>query len=267
MSSKGLRFFGTDFNSNNFSPTITSSSASTTKQFALDNIVGTRWISNGEGTDGNGISFEVDYASNRTIDSLYVYNSNIDDITLAYWNGASYTTITTSNATITKSADGYYLFIKLNSSVSTQKVRITGDNTIVANQEKYITLFMAFLEIGQYEYFPTFSPEIRSEQNVFKLTDGRSFVIERGEQFRARIGLRSHVNQNDITLTETLLERKEPFFIWANGGDDSLFTYSFRPYRFRDIVKVTVVGSHSPSFTNNYYKSGFNTQFSIEEVV
>lgn len=267
MASKGLRFFGTDYNSNNFNPTVTVSSADNTKQFALDNIVGTRWISDGENTDGDAISFEVDYGFERTLDSFYVYNTNIDDIAGAYWNGSSYVDIDDTNATITKSSDGYYVFVKLNSSVNTQKVRITGENTIIANQEKYITLFMAFLEIGQYEYFPRFTPSIDSEQDVFKLTDGRSFVIERGEQFRASIELVSHVNQNDIDLTETLLERKEPFFIWPNGGDDTIFAYSFRPFRFRDIVKVTVVGSNNPRFTNNYYKSGYNNIFTIEEVV
>lgn len=266
MSAKGLRFFSTNYNDQQFGGTITVSSSDNLKNFAFDGLSGTKWITNGESADGNAVSLEMDYGFNRTIDSLFVYDTNIDNLVLAYWNGASYTSITGSNATIIKSADKYFVFAKLNAPVTTSKVILTGSNTIIANQEKYVTQFMAFSEIGQLEYFPPFHPRFSPEQNVFKITDGRSFVIERGESFSAQVDFKSHVNQNDIDLAMTLFERKEPFFLWPCGGDVSIFVYSFKPYRFQDIFKVTHVGAYEPELTNNYYKSGLNATLNLVEV-
>jgi len=264
---KGLRFFGTDFNENQFNGTASASSASDNAIFAFDGLQGTKWLSSGENTDGNDVFVEMDYGFDRQIDSLFVYDHNIDDIEVQYHDGSNWVTANTSIATIVKSSDLFHYFVKLNSAVNTQKVRVAGSNTITADQEKYVTLFHAFNEIGQLEYFPDFSPRISSKQDSFTLTDGRGFVIERGEQFSAQINFKSHVNQNDITLAETLIDRKSPFFIWANAGDESLFTYKFKPFRFQDIFKVTIVGSSSPEYTSNYYKSGYNNKINLIEVV
>lgn len=264
---KGLRFFATDYNALSFGGTITASSADNVKEFAFDGLIGTRWITDGEDTDGNEASLEMNYGFNRTINAFYIYDTNIEDAEVQYWNGSVWATVNSSIATIIKSSDFKYIFAKLNNSVNASKVRVVGGDTITANEEKYITQFLAFQEIGQFEYFPEFKPEISPEQNVFKTTDGRGFVIERGESFSAKIIFKSHVNQNDIDLAEELLARKEPFFIWPNGGDDSIFRFSFKPYRFRDIIKVTVVGKNDPEFTKNYYKAGYNNTIYIQEVV
>lgn len=264
---KGLRFFGTDYNNKVFDGTITASSRDSLKEFAFDGLTGTRWTSDGEDTDGNEVTLEMDYGINRTIDSFFVYNTNIEDIEVQYWNGSAWVTASASIATIVKSADFKHLFVKLNAEVTTQKVRIAGGDTLTANEEKYLGMFFAFMELGQFEYFPGFKPNIDPEQNVFKTTDGRHFVIERGEAFSASIDFVSHVNQNDIDLVEDLLERKEPFYIWPNAGDESIFTYSFKPFRFQDIFKVTIIGNNSPEYTKNYYKAGYNNTVRIIEVV
>lgn len=264
---KGLRFFGTDFANKTFGGTITVSSADSLKEFAFDGLKGTRWTTSGEGTDGNSVSIEMDFGFNRTFDSFYIYNTNIDDIVIATWNGSSWDDVTTSNATIVKRSDGYFVFAKLNTEVTVQKVRITGSNTIVTNQEKYVSMFLVFPEIGQFEYFPIFKPQVDPLQNVFKTTDGRGFVIERGEALSANLQFKSHVNANDIALATTLLERKEPFYIWANAGDESIFTYSFRPFRFEDIFKMAITGSNKPEFTKGYYKAGYNNSIKLIEVV
>lgn len=267
MSKKGLRFFGTDYNALQFGGTITSSSADNTNEFAFDGLVGTKWITDGEDTDGDQVTLEMDYGFNRTIDAFYLYDTNIEDIEVQWWTGSAWETASPSVATITKSADEMFVFIKMDTAITTGKVRIVGENTLVPDQEKYITQFMAFEEIGQFNYFPFFSPKFTPAQNRFKTTDGRDYVIERGESFSADIQFKSHVNQEDIDLAEGLLVRREPFFIWPNGGDDSIFRYSFRPFRFRDIFKVTVVGDNSPEFTKNYYKAGYNNTMKITEVV
>lgn len=267
MANKGLRFFGIDYNNNQFDGTPDASSQAGNALFAFDGLTVTRWISNGENTDGNGVYLEMNYGFNRTVNSFYVYNTNISDVKVQYWNGASFTDLTSSNATIVKSLDGNYLFVKSNSDLTTSKVRVVGSNTITANQEKYVTLFYAFIELGQFKYFPGFTPTFTSSQNVFQVTDGRSFIIERGESFSAQINFASHVLQTDIDLAQTLFSYKQPFFIWPNGGDESIFRFKFRPYRFQDIYRVSVVGTSNPFLTNNFYRAGYNDTMNLVEVV
>ena len=265
--SKGLRFFSTDYCENSFGGTATASSNVALALFAFDGLVGTRWTSDGENTDGDDVYLEMDFGVNRTIDSFFVYNTNIEDVEVQYHNGSSWVTCSSSIATITKSTDLAHLFVKLTSSVTTQKVRVAGGDTITPNQNKYVYLFHAFLQIGQFEYFPELTPKYTPKQNVFSTMDARGFVIERGEQFSAKITFKSHVNQNDITLAEALIALKQPFFIWPNGGDESIFRFSFRPYRFQDLIKVTITGENSPDLTKNFYRAGYNNAFNLIEVV
>lgn len=265
--SKGIRFFGTDYNENQQGGTPDASSRDTFALFAFDGLIGTKWTSLSENTDGNDVYIEMDYGVNREIDSFFVYNTNIDDLEVQYFNGSIWVTCSSTIATITRSADLLHWFIHLNSQVTTKKVRVAGSNTITVNQEKYVTLFRAFLEIGQFEYFPDFDSEFIPTQNIFKVTDGRGIIFDRGEQFTASLDFKSHVNQNDITLAEGLITRKDAFFMWPNGGDESIFTYKFRPYRFQDIFKVGVSGKTKPKLTKNYYKSGYNNTINLIEVV
>ena len=264
---KGLRFFGTDFANTAFGGSPTASSAIANSQFAFDGILGTKWISNGENTDGDQVDLEMDYGVNRIIDSFFIIDTNIEDIEAQYHDGSSWVTASSSIATILKSADLSTFFVKLNASVTAGKVRVVGGDTITENEEKFVSQFLTFSEIGQFEFFPDFRPSFNPKQNVFSLTDGKGFVIERGETLSAKIELKSHINQNDIDLAEILLARKEPFYIWANGGDDSIFSFSFRPYKFEDLFKVTIVGRNDPKFSRNYYKSGYNNIIDIIEVV
>lgn len=262
----GIRFFGTDYNNQVFNGTITVSSADDKKEFAFDGLKYTRWTSDGEDTDGDQVTLEMDYGFNRTVDSFYIFNTNIEDVEVQYWTGLAWATVNSSIATITKSSDLFYYHAKLNSSVTAQKIRIVGEDTITPNQEKYVTLFHAFMELGQLEYFPVVESKFNPYQDVFKTTSGLNFIIERGEAFEAIIKFKSHVNQNDIDLVQELLARKEPFYIWLNGGNETIFTYTFRPYLFSDIFKVAIIGGSTPMYTKNYYKAGYNDTLNLVEV-
>lgn len=264
--SKGLRFFGTDYCELVFGNSTTVSSNVSMEDFIFDGLKSTRWLSSGEDTDGDDVFVEVDFGKNRNLDSVFIYDTNIEDAEVQYYTGSAWVTLNSSVATISKSADFKYIFIKANSYFTATKLKLVGSNTIVANQEKYVTLMNAFLEIGQFEYFPDFRAKSDVFQSSFKTTDGRNIIIERGQCFEADIEFKSHVNQNDITLAELLIERKEPFFIWPCGGDTSIFRFSFYPHRFKDFFKVGILGDSSPRLTDNFYKAGYNNKIKLVEV-
>ena len=262
----GIRFFGHNYCEKALGGDVTVSSNDTKKWFAFDGLSSTKWFSSGEGTNGNQVTLERDFGVDRTIDSFYAWKTNIEDLEFEYWNGSSWTTVTTGNASISKSSDLQYIFAKLNTPVTTQRVRIKGDDTITPNEEKFVTLFYSFLEIGAFEYRPVVKPKFNLTQSDFKLERGKHFIIERGEVFNAEIEFKSYVNQNDINLSESLFERKAPFFIWICGGDVAQFRFSFRPNRFQDIYKVGIVKEARPELTKNYYNAGYNNKMKLIEV-
>lgn len=269
--SYGLRFFGTDYNENSFNNTVSASSADDKKEFMFDALKDTRWISSGEDTDGNDVSVEVQFGTTlnpntRVINSFYVLDTNIKDPEIQYYSGSAWVTLNSSVATILKSADFTNMFVRSNADISTQKIKLVGSDTLTPDEEKEVTLFMAFKEEGQFEYFPDFKPKRDVTQSKFKTSDGKNIVLDRGECFEAKINFKSHTNQNDIDLIESLIESKTPFFIWPCGGDVSIFSYSFYPYRFKDIFKVAIEGDASPMVTKNYYKGGYNNKIDIIEV-
>lgn len=265
---KGFRFFGTNFAGIEFGGTANASSAPQNAGFAFDGLLGTKWLSNGQGGDGTSIFLEMDFLLTQTIQSFFVLNTNISDAQVQYFNGSSWVTANSSVATITQSLDLKNLFVELNSPVNATKIKLTGSHTLPISNEKFVTLFLAFPNIGQFQYFPTYQPNIIPNQNVFQTTDGRGVIIERGEYLQGKIIFTSHINQNDIDLMRTLLDRKEAFFIWANGGREDIFKFTFKPYRFQDLYKVAISGSNDiPVYTNNYYRAGYNTEIDIIEVV
>lgn len=269
MANKGLRFFSTDYAEASLGGTTNSSSRTDFAEFAFDGLEGTKWTSENQNTDGEVAWVEMDFGIDRTIDSFFVYQTNIEDVEIQYYDDdiSSWVTCNDSIATIVQSGDTLNLFVILDNEITTQKIRVVGSDTITPDEEKYVTLLHAFQELGQFQYFPEFKPKYTPLQNVFQTSDGRGFVIERGEQFSAQLEFKSHINQNDIDLIEELIARKTPFFIWPNGGDEDIFKYSFKPYRFQDLIKVAIVGNSSPSFTRNYYRSGYNNTINLIEVV
>lgn len=264
--SQGIKFFDENFAEQAKGGTVTPSSGTSTQWFAFDGRKDTFWVTSGEGTDGDSVSLERDFQTSRTIDTLYIYNTNIDNIAYDYWNGASWTSITGSNATITKSSDGMYIHIKLNSATATEKIRITGSNTIVADEEKKVGLVIATSELGQLAYRPFLIPEIELNQIIHDLDDGRSFIIEKGENFKCELQFKSHVNQADIDLIESIISAKKPFHIWPCGGDVAQFRFLFRPYRFQDVFKMGITGKLTPFLTRNFYGAGYNNPVKMIEV-
>lgn len=266
----GIKFFGEDFNSSSyFNNVITVSSNDSNKGFALDNLNYTKWVSSGENTDGNQVTFEVDYSSytERGIDSFYLENTNISNAEFEYWNGSAWVLVEDGvNATVIKGVSDTYVYAKLNSPVTVTKVRVKGDSTFTADQEKEFYEFRTFLEIGEFETRPDIFPKFTAEEEIHTLSDARKFIFRIGKSFGARLDVKSLVRQNDIDLIEDLLLREVPMFIWICGGDVEQFSYSFKPYRFQDLYKVEIVGDEAPKVTRNYYKAGYNNVIYFVEV-
>jgi hypothetical protein len=262
---RGITFFDFNYSLQEFGGTVTVSSNDDKKWLAFNGRKDSRWNSSGEGTDGNAVSVVRDFEASRDIISLFVYNTNIDNIAFEYYDGSWHNIIHATNATIAKSTDGKYIYVLLDAKTSMSQVRITGSNTIIANEEKSIYEIYTFDKIGTLTYPIDPQPEIETRETVFELESAKDFVINKGEKIRFKLAIKSHVLQVDIDLLNLLFEKKN-FYMWINAGLESQFVYKFSPYEFKDIFKVSVIRGRRPRLRGNKYWAGLTDSITFTEV-
>jgi hypothetical protein len=263
---KGFLFFSDDFNNFAKGGTISATSNDALKDNAFDNSKITRWVSSGEGTDGNQVTLERGWSASKSFDAIYIRDTNIGNIEFAYFIGAAYTNIDSGNATIISSADGSHWYIRMNTRTTCDGIRVRGNTSIPANKEKYIGDIYTFQVIGQFEGYMENSTNIDPNQKIEKLLSGKNVVIEKGEGFSTKLNFKAHNSQADIDLITEIAESKAPFFLWMCGGDVSQFKYISPPFRFKDIFKCSVFKGRKLSLPDNFYGLGFDSTIQFVEV-
>jgi hypothetical protein len=134
----------------NVDDTVNVSSNDGLKGNAYDRLATTYWASTGETAEGGTyptyyevIFYEGSSTINRVIDTLVLQYINLKAFKIQYWNGAAYADFTGGVFTVNAAAS---LRIKLATPVTTSKIKIIMDSTIVAGQEKSIGEFWACLQ-------------------------------------------------------------------------------------------------------------------------
>ena len=141
------KFFSKNFVDENDAIVVTS--GDDVKKFLYDRDNSTQWKSLGE-TDEDGdysCQIEVDFRSdnfspvvcNRTFDTLVLLNINLKQFKLQYWTGSSWADISQTIKTTNSNSNVVIEFI--DDPVTSSKIKLLMDKTIVANQEKKIGEF------------------------------------------------------------------------------------------------------------------------------
>lgn len=253
---------GFNFCKQDYGGSVSASSGSGTIWFPTDSLKYTRWITSGQSGTNNFATWMRDFAASRTIDNVFVYQTNISNINLAYGTSNS----VPPNMTVTRSADGFNHFFKFDP-VQTTQIRLSGTSTLAVGDEKYINEVISSAIIGQFQYPVEFRGGMEKSQVDLKLESGQHFIINKGNALRGSIELKSQVSTNDVTLFNSLLTRDSEFHIWFNAGVENQFTYSFYPYRFQDFFRVSLLKGANPYYTDNLYTSGLNVKIEIVEVM
>jgi hypothetical protein len=259
-----MRFFDTNYLFKDFGGTITASSNSQIAYMAFDEKTKFRWRTSSENTDGDSVYLEQELISPATINRIFVAETNISNLTIEVDLGAGYVTLPSN--TLTKSNDNYSYYYELESSQTIEKIKFIGSNTIIANEEKYITNALAFQEIGQIKYNDAVKPTIERIQVINKLNNGRSDIINKGRQISFKIKFKSHYSTADNEIIRQILNRDAEFWLWLNDDQEDLIYMPQEPYRFKDIYKVAFKGNHSMTFNDNIWFSGIDTDFSLIQV-
>lgn len=262
-----MKFFNTNYLFTGFAGSVDASSNPNAALFPFNELNKYPWVSESEGTDGNAIYLERVLEAPSPIDSIFVTETNISDLTIEVDIGAGYVSLATASTfTLTKSNAGDSYVYELDSSIALEKIKFIGSNTIIANEEKSIGSTMAFIKLGQIADFDDIRPTRERIQVVSKLNSGKFDVVNKGRQWMFKLKLKTHYVEADNDIINTLLQREAETWIWINDNNEDSMKMIQEPYRFGDIYKTAIQKKDSPSFTGNMFFSGIDDTITFVEV-
>jgi hypothetical protein len=199
---------------------------------------------------------------------------NFKEFSVKYWNGSSFVDFTNVigvngeaksgiNETDYAYSTGYYEF----DSVSSSQFQITCVKTQTANEQKYLTQFIATLEIGTFSGFPRVSPESNRNETKAKMLSRKYLVQKTYETNRIRINFKTHPYQNDLDIIDTIFDREDPFLVYPCGGrtGEQYFKVSQKNWRLDDIYNMQLTGRMKNEYEKGVYLLGFNKSIILEE--
>ena len=258
-----MRFFDTNILFVNLGNTINQSSG--TGELAFNENLKYFWTSDGEGTDGDDVYIENIISIPKLIDRIFIRECNIEDLLIEVDVGAGYITLTADEIqSNTENTSHLYL---LNTPILLNKIKVSGSDTLIPNEEKRIRQVYAFKELGRIKDFADIDPSRERLQKISKLQAGKVDIITFGKSWNFSLVLKSHYVINDNEIINTILQRDEAFFIWINDNTQSIMKMYQEPFRFQDIYKVAIQSKDSPNFNKNLFFSGLNEKLNLTEVI
>lgn len=201
--------------------------------------------------------FTITFATSVSINSILIDNHNIKSGTIKYWNGSSYVNFSTS---ISYSSNSETTHFHEFNQVSTTKIQITANTTIVANSEKYIGEFRALKLIGEPEVNASkITPTIYRDEEKITTTNGRIALVVHNILTKYVVEF-SNASNSDMSLFYSLYLRTSPFYVYPSGGIDRGNT----PYRLQDMYRVLCTGKFSPKLVGNLFGLGDSISLTLE---
>lgn len=260
------RFFDTNYLFENFGGSFDASSSSITAYLAFDENKSFSWTSSGEGTDGDAIYLERVLDASVSINRIFITDTNISDLTIQIDSDDGSGYVDLSSFTLTKSNDGSNYFYELDSSIDLLKIKIIGSNTITADEEKTIKQVYAFEELGVISYNHDIQPKRNRIQVITELNSGKVDLLNKGITWSFKFKLKNHYSSTDNVVIDTILQNSSEMWIWLNDNTEDSMVMIQEPWRFGDLVKVTIQKADSPRFPKNMQFSGINVDINLIEV-
>jgi hypothetical protein len=261
------RFFDTNYLFENFGGTFDASSSSNTAYLSFDEDRSFSWTSSGESTDGDSIYLERILDASATVNRIFVKETNINNLTVEVDIGAGYVALSSASTfTLIKSNTGYNYFYELDNSINLSKIKLSGSNTIITNQEKTIKQVYAFQELGRIKNNDDIQPKRSRIQAITKLNSGKVDIVNKGLTWEFKLKLKSHYKSEDNSILNTVLQRSSEMWLWLNDDTEDSMVMIQEPWNFGDLYKVTFQKADSPRFDKNMYFSGVNIDINLIEV-
>jgi len=244
-------------------PVLSSSTNESFLNYLVDRLNSTYWISSGS-DDTTTEYIEIEFDQPRSIDRLLLIKNNFKDFNAKYDILGSWTHFsnvetlegTQTNITETDNAKdtNYYQF----DSVTTQKIRIEILKTQTVDQEKYLYQCIPCEEFGTFEYWPIIRTTSTKNKISSQLGSGKKIINNNHGAIRIDFDFKNYMGDNDLELSELLINASEPVLVWLCGANEDQFTFNREGYRLEDIYLCKVENEDNANFTDGFYKAGYN---------
>jgi len=244
--------------------TVQVSSGSSLRNRMRDRRYATQWSSTGS-DDMTTETIEIDFGVAVNVDFIQLLNFNWKAFTIKYDVASTPTDFSTPIAETNNTEVNSLIFDSF-TPISTQKIYIEIDSTVVADQEKVIGELLISEILGELIGFPTIKPTVSRNKIVKNMLRGKKRIVDSDTTIGYSLGFKTYPNTADMQLMESLFIRRNPFHVLISGGDESQFADPRMGYRDRDIRLMSVSSSYSPVYYKNLYYSGVDFTFDLVEV-
>lgn len=237
-----MKFFSGNLIDMNCTFAFTSASTSLAS-YIYDNDRRTKLTSIGS-NDSTPEVWTITFGSSVTFDTIHFGTHNIKSGTVKYWNGSSYVDFSTPAAWSANAAVGSYFHFN---SVTTTKIQVTMNTTMVVNAEKYVNQIAVVVLLGELVNNPSiFDPEFPEDAIIHQTAKGGIIYVLNGSKFSAAFTFQA--GDADMTLLRLLKDQWLPFYILPCGG---VATYTQEGMRIQDIYLGCWINSFKPQFPKN----------------
>ena len=269
----GVKFFDKNKALFRDGSTASASTNDSAAKFMLDISKYTRWESIGS-NDSTTETITINLGTATTLDRLILTEHNFKAYTVKYNGGTDFVNVSNLDVdlvggiveTAHDKDTSYYKF----DSVSVSSITISVDTTQVANAEKYLTQFVATVELGTFAGFPRVQ-NVLHNRNIkgSKALSGKNVIQKGYETTTFRMNFKSYPVQADITLVESLHEREDSFMVWLCGGryGTDHFTIEQRGWRLKDLYNMQLSRPLGANYEKGIYQNGVNTSLALVEVI
>lgn len=257
-----------DYSFDGVAITVTDSVASNNGQSFVDYIRNRKnssaWLTTGS-TDAANTTLEVDWGSNKELNSIMLVLHNFKAFTVKYWGGVSWDDFSTPIAETTNTAEtnGYEF-----TTVITNKIQIIITGTQVVDADKVLRQLIATDKIGQLDGWPIIKkPTASTNKTVSKSLSGKVYVSESVGAFSCQLTVSNLKSDDDLTIIEEIYTRGEGVLVWLCGGDEDQFSSQRIGYRLEDLFFMRPIDEYTPEFYKGLYQTGIKFQMKLQEAI
>lgn len=216
----------------------------------------------------------IDLGGSKSIDRIFLLDMNFKNFNVMYFDGATYVhfanvlsvngEVKTNITETAYSKDSAYYEV---TAVSARFIRVQVLSTQVADEQKYLTTFVATKELGTFNGFPKVTP-VSDRNEVKNQTLSNKILVQKTlPNILVTMKFSRYPDADDLTLLESLFDREDPFLVWLCGGrtGSDYFKFNQRGWRLKDLFNMQLTGNFSNEFDDGIYKLGFNKTLKFEE--
>lgn len=205
--------------------------------------------------------WDFTFSGAQTVSAFHMANHNFKQFSLKYWSATAFVDFSTPIATTTNS--GTYHYMDNFTAVSTSKIRLQADKTIVADMEKSMGGFRVLNEMGEMSRNPV-------KANIKYHENAKNYYTDAKESVNVLFGVSTRFDlewknlpATDISLLEECKYLGEPFYVYLCGGT---YCSTARGWRLEDITLVNYTNPFDPEIADNLLANGENIKVTLEGV-